>query len=271
MAWLWSTPPTSWEEFRRLALALTQRDGTGNIIRGGAAIGTSNNIDFFSDIIGLMFAQAEVDTSTEAGLTSAAAKDALLFYITFVNDDHVWDNTLPEASTSFAQEKVSMIFVPSWNLMDIIRVRPDLDIGVAPVPQASIDNPVSWGSFWMYAVPEKSANKAAAWDFIKFLGSEEAQLLQYSTASTYRPYGAPYSISGLAGELTSGASAKYLKAYLDVAPYSKYSYLAARAGNTSSVAAMKDAVNSMITPEKDGRPTPVEALQGVWKKITGAK
>lgn len=262
------TPPTAWEEFRRLALKLTQKDKDGNLIRGGAAIGTSKNIDFFSDIVGLLLAQAGV--SVPSGLDTEDARDALTFYTNFVNEDGVWNETMPEASTAFAQEKVSMIFIPSWNLLDIIRVRPDLEIGVAPVPQAVPENPVSWASFWMYAVPEKSKNKEAAWDFIKFLSTEEAQLLMFSTASQYRTYGAPYSLAILRDQASSGSAAQYIKPYLDTAPFSKGSVFAARAGNTNTVNALKDAISLAINPDKDKRIPVSEILKSLKEKFGGS-
>jgi ABC-type glycerol-3-phosphate transport system substrate-binding protein len=260
------TPPTAWEEFRRLALKLTQKDQSGNLVRGGAAIGASKNIDFFSDIVGLLLAQAGV--SVPSGLTTEDAKDALTFYTNFVNEDGVWDEDMPEASTAFAQEKVSMIFIPSWNLLDIIRVRPDLDIGVAPVPQAVPESPVSWASFWMYAVPEKSKNKDVAWDFIKFLSTEEAQLLMFSTASQYRTYGAPYSLAALRDQVSSGPAAEYIKPYLDTAPFSKGGMFAARVGNTNTVSALKDAISSAIASV--GRVPIPEMLKALKEKLGGS-
>ncbi len=245
------TPPTAWEEFRRLALKLTQKDKDGNLIRGGAAIGTSTNIDFFPDIVGLLLSQAGV--SVPSGLDTQDAADALTFYTNFANEDGVWNSTMPEASTAFAQEKVSMIFVPSWNLLDIIRARPDLDIGVAPVPQADPANPVSWASFWMYAVPAKSKNKDAAWNFIKFMSTEEAQLLMFSTASQYRTYGAPYSLVSLREQASSGTAAQYIKPYLDTASFSKGGMFSARAGNTNTINVLRDAISSTTNPDSSKR------------------
>ena len=80
-----SEPPTAWEEFRSLALRLTVRagaDNTSNNLRSGAAIGTADNIDFFSDILGLMWSQAGVEIPTDLG--TRAAQDALTFYTNFV-------------------------------------------------------------------------------------------------------------------------------------------------------------------------------------------
>ena len=137
------SPPTAWEEFRRVALALTIRTNEEGLVRAGAAIGSANNIDFFSDIVGLMFAQAGV--SVPSGIDSRAAQDALSFYTIFLKSDEVWSESFPEASKAFSAGKVSMIFVPTWNLLDIVRANPGMNIGVAPVPQAVAERPVSWG------------------------------------------------------------------------------------------------------------------------------
>ncbi|NMB70476.1 extracellular solute-binding protein, partial [candidate division WWE3 bacterium] len=149
-----SAPPVSWEEFRRLALELTIRGSDKTLIRGGAAIGSGKNIEFATDILGLLFSQASL--SIPADLDQKAAFDTLSFYSNFLLVDNVWDETLPEASSAFTQEKASMIFVPSWNLIDILDARPDWalsgNIGVAPVPQAIVDEPVNWASFWMATV-----------------------------------------------------------------------------------------------------------------------
>jgi multiple sugar transport system substrate-binding protein len=233
-------PPTSWEEFRRVALSLSQKS-EGTLVRGGAAIGNANNVDFFSDILGMFFAQAGVNVPQD--IDSSFAKDALTYYTNFVKTDGVWNDSFPEASAAFSKEQVSMIFVPAWNLLDILKARPDMDVGVAPVPQAQPQQPASWGSFWMYAVPSSSKNSAAAWDFLKYLSTEDAQLTMFSEASKYRQFGEPYSLVSLSSQLSSQ---QYLKPYLDTAPFSKSNELAARSGNDAQVKALKDAVNAVL-------------------------
>lgn len=260
------TPPTAWEEFRRLALLLTVKSEKDALIRGGAAIGTANNVDFFSDILGLMFAQAKI--SIPQDIDSKPAQDALSFYTIFSMQDHVWDSSFPEAAAAFAQERVSMIFVPSWALLDILKVRPDLQIGVAPVPQVDSQNPVTWGSFWMYAVPSKSKNQATAWDFINFISQDDQQKLLFSTASKYRTYGAPYAKIDLQSALTSSAVGIYLKPLLDSAPYAKSGLLTARAGNDLYVNALKDAVMA-VTATSNDRKTPAEALKAAKAVMLG--
>lgn len=259
------SPPTAWEEFRRVALALTIRTNEEGLVRAGAAIGSANNIDFFSDIVGLMFAQAGV--SVPSGIDSRAAQDALSFYTIFLKSDEVWSESFPEASKAFSAGKVSMIFVPTWNLLDIVRANPGMNIGVAPVPQAVAERPVSWGSFWMYAVPKSGSNSRAAWEFINFISKDDQQLALFNEASKYRPYGAPFSSVTLAQQAGQSASSQYIKPILNTAPFAKSSVFAARAGNTTEVEALRTAVNAVLS----GEVTSEQALKTCKETIVGTQ
>ena len=263
------SPPTSWEEFRRLAFNLTKRDEGGNVTRAGAAMGTADNIDFFSDILGTFFAQAGVEVP--GGMDSKPARDALAFYVLFSKSDKGWDNSFPEASAAFGQERVSMVFVPSWNLLDILKARPDLQVGVAPIPQATLDNPVSWASFWMYAVPAASPNKEAAWEFINFLAQEESQSALFNAAARYRTYGAPFSLVSLKDQVSAGPYGTYLKPILETATYAKSTPFASRAGNDLYVNALKEAVNSVLTSDEDIKIASETALKAAKAKIVSPR
>lgn len=244
-------PPTAWEEFRRLALELTVRGDRDKVVRAGAAMGAADNIDFFSDILGLLFSQADVSMPDE--VDGKPAQDALAFYTNFVREDGVWASDLPEASVAFAQEKVSMIFVPTWNLLDILAARPDMNIGVAPVPQALPDDPASWATFWVDVVPQSAKNPLASWSYVSFLAQEEQQRLTFSEASNYRVFGPPYSLMSLKDELMENP---YLAPVLESAPHAHTNEFAARAGNRRQEDALREAVNSVL----GGRVTPQQAL-----------
>lgn len=257
------TPPTVWEEFRRIALRLKvvtaeENSSAQKVIRSGAAIGTADNIDHFSDILGLMWSQANVTIPDE--IDSRAAQDALTFYTNFVKEDNVWEPSFPEAAAAFAQEKVSMIIVPSWAVLDILAVRPDLNLAVAPVPQAIVESPATWGSFWMDAVPSSSKNQKAAWEFLNFLSQEEQQLTLFSEASKIRPFGAAYSRVSLGTQLQNNV---YLKPLVDTAPFAKSAEISARSGNKKQVDALRTAVNEVL-----GGATAEDALKKAKEAIT---
>ncbi len=234
-------PPTAWEEFRRLALELTIKGKDDELIRSGAAIGTADNIDFFSDILGLMFSQAGIVLPD--GITSRPAQDAFDYFVNFSREDGVWDSTMPEATTAFAQGKVSMIFVPTWIVTDIVKARPDMEIGVAFPPQIKSDQPVGWGTFWMGVVPSSSKNSALAWDFLNFLTQEDTQKAWFEESSKAMPYGAAYSLKSLKQDL---ATHPYLGPVLQTAEHSKSYEIAGRAGDRRQVTALQDAVNKVI-------------------------
>ena len=236
--------PTAWEEFRVLALKLTIRTGQGDtsgLVRAGAAIGNANNIEHFTDILGLMFAQTDVEVPND--IDSKPAADAVDFYTTFVKEDKVWDDAMPEAVTAFAQEKVSMIFVPTWRILEVIEANPTLDFGVAPVPQALPDSPVSYASFWMYVVPSSSKNSNVAWDFINFLSQDEQELALFEAGSKIRSFGVPYARASLGAEIQSH---EVLGPLVSVAPYAKSSEIAARSGNDKAVDSVKAAINKIL-------------------------
>ncbi len=254
--------PTAWEELRRLALELSVRSGEGGgeaLLRGGIALGAANNIDHFSDILGLMWSQAGVEIPD--GLSTKAAQDALAFYLNFVREDGVWSADFPEAKTAFVNGQVSMILVPSWGILDILNAAPDMNIGVAPAPQALPDTPVTWASYWTEVVPANGENAKAAWEFLNFLAREEQQRMLFSEAQKGRAFGAPYSLVSLGAELADNA---YLSSAVRTAPYGVGGEIAARSGNKKQVDALKAAVNSVLGKEM----TEDEALARAQKALS---
>ena len=228
--------------------------GKSVLVRSGAALGTANNNEHFSDILGLMFSQTDVSVPDELGTKPAA--DALDFYTTFAKQDNVWNNSFPEANVAFVQGKTSMIFVPSWRIVDLLAANPNLNFGVAPVPQAIPDKPANWASYWMLTVPSSSKNQDAAWNFIKYLTSEEEELSMFNEASKYRPFGVPYARVALAPQL---AAHPYLGPLLSTAPTAKSGDVAARVGNAKIVEDLRKAVNAVL----DGRVDSATALKNV--------
>jgi ABC-type glycerol-3-phosphate transport system substrate-binding protein len=252
-------PPTAWEEFRGVARDLTKRDVD---FRAGTALGSADNIDFFSDILGVLFAQGGVNVPEDLHKEKAAIP--FKFYAYFVSKERIWSSQMPEASAAFSRGAVSMIFVPSWTVLDIKIDNPDLDIGVAPVPQLGFTGQPTryWGSFWMAAVPSGSAHAAAAWEFLQFLSTEEAQLAYHNSAAAQREFGPAFSLTTLKDEVSVDS---LLRPYLRMAPDAVSNRFAARAGNSEYVEALRTAVNGFLT----GGVGAQEALVQVQKTVAG--
>lgn len=213
-------PPKNWQEFIDLATKMTVKDVTG-IKTAGAALGSTGNVDHWSDIIGLLlFQQPGVDLDNIA--TSQAA-EVLRFYTGFVTDPRkkTWDVNLPKSTDMFAQGRLGFYFAPSWRAHELRVANPNLKFKVAPVPQLS-GKTVAWASFWGEVVSSRSKNPAEAWKFVKFLTSQEAEKLLFQQASQVRLFGEPYSLVSLAPEI---AQDPIVGAFVTQGPIYKFWYL----------------------------------------------
>lgn len=216
-------PPATWDKFREDARLLTKKDGQGNLLQAGAALGWAKNVDHFSDILGLMFAQNGVTFEDALGKVKFhqsfspdgrnLAAEALTFYSLFASSEKSWDPTWENSTLAFANGKVAMILVPSFQIFNILNHKPNLNLKVAPAPQlpgTSTSSAVNWGSFWVEVVPKKSPNAREAWRFLKFLTEKETLTTFYRTASQLRAFGEPYSRMDLAETLSGD---QYTAAY----------------------------------------------------------
>lgn len=202
------TPPTSWEELRKTAYELTVLDEEGRIQTAGVALGTTRNVDHWSDILGLMMLQNGADLSRPGDCSKRAEEeiclgpDALTFYTLFSGVDHVWDDTLPVSTNAFATGKVAMYLGPSWRVFDIKYINPRLNFKIVPVPQLPQTN-ANWATFWVEGVSQKSQHKTEAWEFLKFLSSPQTMEKLYQVESNLRLFGEPYSRTDMANKLNS--------------------------------------------------------------------
>lgn len=230
------SPPTDWYQFRQYARKLTTRDEKGNILVAGAALGTSNNVDYFSDILGLMFLQngtkmitnkeVSFDKATDSSKNNLGA-DALTFYVAFAKDDNVWNRSLPNSIQAFAQGKVNMIFAPAAKINEILKLtkanNPPVPFKVAPVPQLPEREEVSWASFWAEGVSNKSSHQKEAWDFINYLADKDSLQERFNLVSNRNGIGLPFSRMDMANEQSNNP---YLGPFVSEAKNAQSWYLA---------------------------------------------
>lgn len=243
------TPPATWEEFQKAALELTVRDELGRIQTAGAALGTAGNIDHWSDILGLMMLQNGVDMRKVDSTVGADGRnlgvDALTFYTLFSRVYKVWDETLPPSTLAFAGGKLAMYFGPSWRILNIKEANPDLNFRVLPVPQLPGAN-VTWASFWVEGVWEKSENKQEAINFLQYLSSREVLEKIYQAESQLRLFGELYPRMEMADLLSTNP---LLAPFLAQAPDAQSWYLCSRTYdngiNDRTIKYFEDAVNSV--------------------------
>jgi len=180
--------PTTWDNLRQAAFKLTVRDARGQVTRGGIAMGTTNNVDHFPDILGLMILQ---NGGNPGKPDSDSVTSALKFYTLFAKQDRSWSEDLPGSTLAFANGKAAMMMAPSWRAIEVSQINPKLNFKLYSVPQLPGTN-VTWASYWIEGVAKKSAQPAAAWDFLKYLSSQEALTKMYQLAGQSRLFGEPY-------------------------------------------------------------------------------
>ena len=269
------TPPTTWDDLRTLAKELTIKDDQGNITQAGIALGRTENVDNWQEILALMMIQNNVDLANPTGPN---AEGALTFFTNFSKVDGVWDATLPPSTQAFASGTLAMYIGPSWRYFEIQQANPNLNFKTAPIPQLPKDNPnqpdINYATYWAQGVWTKSNNKAVAWDFLKFLSTQDSLQKMFETESSARGFGEPYPRTDMASLLSDHP---VLGPLISQAPGSQSWFLASRTFdgptgiNTQLSNYFGDAVNAVADNTKSVTDALATCAQGVAQVLSQYK
>lgn len=180
-------PPKTWDDFQVAVKKLTKFEkNSGKIIQSGAALGTSNNISGFEDILYILFKQSGINFVSKTGQVSFAAGadnqinpviSVMNFYTDFANaerDTYTWNENAGVALDKFINGSVAFFFGYSYHLPVIKARAPQLNVAVLPMLQLNPEQPVNVANYWVQAVPDKSKHKNEAWGLINFLAHSRA-------------------------------------------------------------------------------------------------
>lgn len=217
--------PKDWREFTDLAVRMSKYNENGDIIRAGAAIGSTDNIDYWSDILGMLYLQQPGADLNRPG--DGNGPEVLNFYADFAKggSKRVWDRNMDNSVKAFAAGKVGMIFGPSSVINQIRVMNPKLRFVVANSPQrpGKLGEDVYWGSFWGWTVSRGAIDRDAAWDFLRFLTTRESEVAAFNDSLTVaKVVGQPYSRIDLNSELAKDTK---LGAFVRQGPFYKSWYL----------------------------------------------
>lgn len=172
------TAPKTWIDVQGLAdptRGMTQKDPSGRIIQSAIALGTTENVEYWPEILGLMMYQNKANFSD---LDSNTTKDVITFYQYFGKTTGNWDTTLPNSIEAFAKQRTAMVFAPSDAAFTITQQAPTLRFKTYQMPQLPKENPsdpdFTYATYWVEGVWEKSASKEDAWKFLKYMSSAES-------------------------------------------------------------------------------------------------
>lgn len=202
--------PAFWNrEFQQNVKKLTKQNNKGEIIQSGVALGGSDNIERYSDILALLMMQSGAEMMDKNQVTFYKApnsstqknyfpgQDALRFYTDFTNPSkevYSWNNTLEKSLDMFINNKLAIMFGYSYMLPEIKARAPKLNFALAGMPQIEDSAySINFANYWVETVSSKILTNAenlqkgndyakqklnTAWDFIRF-AAEEKQAKKY--------------------------------------------------------------------------------------------
>lgn len=248
-------PPTTYEELLGIVPKLTV-NSEGQILTSAIALGTTGNIENYSDIVATMMMQNGAILTTPTGVE---AEQTLIFYRKFADPSdpmYTWNDSLDNSIVAFANGRVAMIMAPSWRAFDVKQINPNLRFKIAPIPQLP-GTPRSWASYWVEGVSMKTNNKEQAMTFLQYLTSKETMTKMYTEAGKTRLFGEPYARVDMADALKDDP---FVGAYILQAEYARSFPLASRTFdngiNDKMVKYLEDAINAVSRGS-----SPKEALQ----------
>lgn len=186
--------PRDWSELLAYSKVLTEFKPDGTLKRAGFLPNWGNSwLYMYSFMMNGQFL-------TEDGRTCTLADERNVKALQFMKDGYdilggyataeKFQNTfLGEANNAFLVGQVAMVINGDWELYNYSKYKPDLDFGVVPAPSpddrvakrgdfANEPAPyITWAGGFSYAIPRGAKHVDEAWEFIKFMSSQEGRLI----------------------------------------------------------------------------------------------
>lgn len=183
-----ATEPQDWTEFLSDVTRITKFDEQGNIAVAGAALGTSNNIPRFTDILAALMMQNGAIVANAGGFatfhtvppgstdtTYRPGIEALRFYTDFASPNktaYTWNPNLPDALESFLNGNTAFFFGYAYHIPIIKSRGAQLRWALTPLPQVNAEQKkVNIANYWVETVSKKTKHPDEAWDFVQFATS----------------------------------------------------------------------------------------------------
>lgn len=194
-------PPATWRELLNQVPKLVKESPSGEIVQSAIALGSTENIPRYVDILSTLMMQngavmsgdryaktfqaAFADTTKTADLGDfKPGSSALQFYADFANPSkqaYSWSADLPDAYEAFVQGQLAYFIGYSYQAPLIKASAPTLNFDIAPLPQVSLDQSANFANYWVESVYTKSANSDWAWDFVLYETKKEQAVGYLST------------------------------------------------------------------------------------------
>lgn len=194
-----AVPPTTWTEFRNAVEAMVELDADGEVVLPAAALGTSNNVPHYFDIVSLLMMQNGAEMTTANGNAATFSGESLVrpeffpgqeavsFYGAFADEalrTYTWNAQQPDALESFTQGSLGFYFGYYGDKEVIEQRAPSLNFSFVKMPQVDPGNPVNYANYNVESVHVGSEHVEHSWNFIQFAASQENMGRLYEEMNT---------------------------------------------------------------------------------------
>lgn len=161
------------------------------------------------------------------------------------------------AMDPFISGQLSMQVSGPFSISSIEKFNPEMDYGVTPIPTPSGTNFTTWSGGWSVVIPKGAKNVEAAWEFVKFFGSEEGQKIFSKIAKDF-------SVIDSVNEELGYKKDPILKEFIDILPKSRHR------PNISEGSLLWNELADAVENSTRGNGTPKENLDKVTDKVNKA-
>jgi len=190
-------PAKSWPEIIQQVPKLTKLDSENNILQSGLALGLSDNVNHYFDILSLLMIQNGTSMTDPSGASISFDKSvspaynpgerALEFYTDFANlskEVYSWNENQPSSLDAFTQGKVAYYIGYQKDKLTIDTNSPTLNYAIAPIPHINSDGVDSsidssgnyvqrnYATYWVFTAAQKTKYPNEVWNFIQFITQE---------------------------------------------------------------------------------------------------
>jgi multiple sugar transport system substrate-binding protein len=176
----YSAPPTTWDELKEMAAAISKKDDTGAVTQVGYGIITgwdSGVVHPWATLLMSNGGQYLTDDMTATAFNSPQGVETLQLYADLVANGG--SDVSVAAQSEFENGHVGMMIMANWwraGLQNVAGVDYDTEVGVAPVPVGPSGTETATMSYnWLWGVTASSPNQDKAWEFIQCLNTATAE------------------------------------------------------------------------------------------------
>lgn len=180
-------PPTTWDEFLKASVALSDPGKNKYAITGNIGAEPPSTVTY--EVWPLILqAGGKLIENNRAAFNSDAGVKALEYYKSLIKTRKVatpgeLSAGEKEKRANFSSENTAFMLEGPWGISIQKKANPNLEFGIVPLPVDVAAGTIAGGT--SVGIAAKSKNKEAAWKFVSFLAGPEAQVMWAKSTNNF--------------------------------------------------------------------------------------